>query len=386
METNKQKVVFITEDFYPQFIGGGGIYAYNLVKQLYKSNEIDLTVIAEDSKERKKHWQQFKNFKLILTPNVKGNQLILGLLQFIYFKTKLNKEQFDILHATQLSGLFFILFKPKNVSKIVITVHHTFLDMSKESPSIFKKLYYLPLVLIEKFMYQHAINLIFHTTFEKENMESYYNISQAQKAVIPLGTEIPRFTQTDQIKARQQVRVELSLDRNQKIVLYLGRLVKRKKVDTLLKSLKLLQKQKYSVTGLIIGRGKEKQALEKMAPTNTVFLDYVEDTRPYLLASDLFILTSVAEGGVALAVMEAASFGLPLIISPSVNSLPLLIPGKNGFIVDPDDYNNLAEKIKRCLSQRSIMGKLSKKLVKPYTWQNCAKKTVNFYYQLLQKS
>ncbi len=127
------KVCFATEDFYPDFIGGQGIYGYHLVKELVKVG-CDVTVLAENKNGRAKFWQH-ENIKLILVPFCFGNQLILALTQYFLFILKSSHIYFDIVHANQLSGLFFILLRPKNVGKIVVSVHNTNYDMAQKTQS-----------------------------------------------------------------------------------------------------------------------------------------------------------------------------------------------------------------------------------------------------------
>lgn len=377
--------MFIAEDFYPNFIGGGGIYGYKLVQGLSKLG-FNLTVLTEKRLGRIDFWHKTKNVDLILTPFCFGNQLFLAVLQYIFFKIKLSNSRFDIIHATQLSGLFFTLFKPKNAQKIVITLHHTYYDMFKESDSILQRLFYLPLIFLEKWMYQRADAVLFHTPFEKEAVKNYYNLKNPLMGTVYLGVDMPNIKLRDQIKAKKLIAQKIDLDKNEQVVLYVGRLVKRKKVDTLLKSLRMLYDQDIKVRGVVIGKGKEKDNLIKIAPPNVTFLGFVEDTKPYFLASEVFVLTSVAEGGIALSVLEAASFGLPLIISPSVAGFPILRESKNGFIVNPDDAKKLATRIKQILPHSKKMGRVSREYAKMLSWQKCIKNTTNFYHQVLERT
>lgn len=372
------KICFITEDFYPNFIGGQGVYGYHLVKNLAKLGH-EVTILAEKRGERDRFWRDFKYIKLYLVPFCFGNQLILAFLEYFYFKKNLSKQYFDIVHANQLSGLFFVLLRPKNVGKIIVSAHNTNYDMAQKTDSGLKWILYQMLIWLEKIVYKRADGLLFNSEDEETDLKKYYKIENPVKSINP-GVDIPKITQNEKQKAREKIRGDLGVKKNQKIILYVGRLVKRKKVNTLIQAVSLIK----SVKLLIIGRGVERKNLEKIAGSNVEFLGFIDDTRSYFLASDCFVAVSVAEGGFLLSSLEAASFGLPLILSPSAAGFPIIKEGENGYIIEPDNPKLLADKIKIVLKSSRQMGEESRKIVRQFSWEKCTRKTLDFYRFLLK--
>src|SRR3989344_6942279 len=193
---------FATEDFYPDFIGGQGIYGKELVSQLAKNN-IRITVLAEKRKNRREFWQNQKNVKVFLVPFCFGQQLFLALFAYVYFILRCSNQHFDILHANQLSGLFFVLFKPKNIEKIVVSAHNTNYDMYRVTNSSVKRLLYLPLILLERIMYRRADGLLFNSESEKKALLTYYSIKTTNVGLAFLGKPAVNFSQQERIKNRQ---------------------------------------------------------------------------------------------------------------------------------------------------------------------------------------
>lgn len=402
------KICFVMEDFYPSFIGGQGIYGKNLVEELSKKNKV--YVLAEKRKNREKYWQNKKNVQLFLTPFCFGNQIVLSALEYLLLKVKLGRIQFDILHANQLSALFFIFFRPKNIRKIIVSVHNTNFDMFKVEESIIKRLFYRPLIWLERFVYKNADGLLFNSLQEEQALKKYYSIKNKSTESVYLGVEKIHFTEEERLNAKRKIRTKFNLDPDAKIVLYVGRIVKRKMVGKLIEAMRIISgaglkfyldlthpaelgsntKSRKILTrhlnAIIIGEGLERKNLEKNASPNVKFLGYVENTKPYFLAADLFVLTSVAEGGIALSVLEAASYGLPLILSPSAAGCPIIKNGKNGYIVNPYNEKELAEKITSVLKHSEKMRYESLKFAKYFTWADCANGTYSFYQQLLGKA
>lgn len=381
----KLKICFVTEDFYPSFIGGQGIYGHNLVKQLAQSGH-HITVLAENRKDRQKFWQGFKNIKLTLVPFCFGNQLLLALFEYLSFILLYKNIYFDIVHANQLSGLFFVLFKPNNVKRVVVSQWNTHFEMQKHTNSLVKRLIYKPLIFLEKILYSRAEGIIFDSSQEEQNFKKFLELKSKPIASIYLGTKMPKFSPQERLKAKQQVQKELNLPTNARIILFVGRLVERKRVDTLLKALKLLKNKGSSVYGVIVGNGSARSKLEKQAPSNTRFVGFDSNPRKFYLAADLFVTVSVAEGGFLLSALDAASFGLPLILSPSAAGFPIIKEGINGYLADPNNPYALSEKIKLILSNNIKMGLESRKLAKNFNWHKCSKDTTKFYCAVLGKN
>lgn len=377
------KVCFATEDFYPSFIGGQGIYGKEIVLQLAGKGH-SVTVLAEKRSGRLEFWKERKGIRVFLVPFCFGNQLILALLEYLFFILRLRKESFDILHANQLSGLFFVLFKPRNVGKIIISEWNTHFEMQKYTRSLTKKILYQVLIVLEKILYSRTDAMIFDSSAEQKNFQEFLKLEKIPHAAIFLGSEKAVFSNQEKREARKSVRKHLKIGHEAKIVLFIGRLVERKRVDTLLKALDFLKRQ--SVYGVIVGDGPERKKLERVAPSNALFIGRDLNPRAYYLASDVFVTVSVAEGGFLLSALDAASFGLPLILSPSAAGFPIVKNGVNGYITDSKNPKEIAKKILQVLDNSRKMGEGSRRIAQTFTWDSCVKKTIRFYAQLLEKS
>ncbi len=365
----KMNICFATEDFYPEFIGGQGIYGLHFISNLSQN----VTVLAEKRAGRRSFWKKHPNVKLVLTPFVFGNQILLAFLEFIFFKIKLSNENFDILHANQLSGLFFVLFKPKNIKKIIISMHSSNLELSKLHYFPLKSFLYKFLIFLESLTLKKADAILFHTQYEKKLITNSFHLKQSTH-MIALGILKQNFTKKDKASSK-------------KIVLTVARMSKKKQVQLCVQALSLLYKQGYPVSGIIVGDGREMNYVKSFAAPNTKFLGKVpySEIKNLYSSADIFVLISTSEGGISIAAMEAASFGLPLILSPEISE-NILIDGQNGLILNSANPKLLAEKIKLVLEKSDQMGKISSKIAQQYSWKNHTKQTVNFYQQLLEKS
>lgn len=145
--------------------------------------------------------------------------------------------------------------------------------------------------------------------------------------------------------------------------LFLGALIQRKGVIDLLDAVKQMKDQGVSDFRLsIAGSGVEEQRLKEYTRTNGLqkyveFLGWVtKEQKPELLKkSDVLVLPSYNEG-LPIAILEAMSYGLP-IISTNVGSIAEAVKEKeNGFLIEPGDVDSLAHAMIQ-LTNNSILWK-----------------------------
>ncbi len=382
--TKKLTVCFVTEDFYPSFIGGQGVWGKELVHHLARQGT-SITVLAEHRSGRSAYWQKRKDVRLILAPFCFGNQLALALFHYLSFLWHLGGSRIDVVHANQLTGLFFVLFRPQNVGAIVVSMHNTYDQMAAAAPTLMKKIRYKPLIVLEKIVYEKADGIAYHTESEHAYGQRAYEISSKPFCIAPVGAPRVNLSGKQRRNFQKSIRTSLSLPANARIVLYVGRLVQRKRVDDLIAALRLLAQARPPVVGVIVGSGVFRQQLEKRAGPNVRFVGFAEATEPYFAAGDVFVTTSVAEGGVLLTATEAAAYGLPLILSPDTADPQIFRDGVNGMAVMSQDPGGLARAIQQCLRNKRTMGQESKKFARRLSWLRCASRVNGFYRSLLER-
>ena len=164
---------------------------------------------------------------------------------------------------------------------------------------------------------------------------------------------------------------------DKRIILFVGRLVKQKGVDYLLKSFVRLKKEINSVILVIIGKGDYEKELKKMVTNfkienDVYFLGQIDNhsLNQYYSKSEVCVVPSITDEMVdawAFVVNEAMYCGKPVIASDAVGSaFDMIKNGKNGFIIPEKDSDALYESIKLILSDehlRKEMGRNSKEIV-----------------------
>jgi len=130
-------------------------------------------------------------------------------------------------------------------------------------------------------------------------------------------------------------------------ILFVGRLQARKRIDHLLRACAEIQNVKL----VIVGDGPERTSLETLAKEIYPEAEFVgakhgDELKPYFEEADIFVLPGT--GG--LAVHEAMSYGLPVIVAQGDGTQDDLVREGNGWQIPPDDFGALVSTMKHALS------------------------------------
>lgn len=174
-------------------------------------------------------------------------------------------------------------------------------------------------------------------------------------------------------------------------IVYLGRLIKPKKVDVLLEAIAILKKEFPKLKVGIIGDGPEKSDLESLAgklgiKDNVKFFGFVEDfdeVVALMKSSKVFAIPSIQEGGASIVTLEANACGLPVIATdhPLGIDKRLIPTGETGFFVKltPEAF---AEKIRLFLKDEKLRNEMKANAIKfaqRYDWEKITSEVEKVY-------
>jgi glycosyltransferase involved in cell wall biosynthesis len=170
---------------------------------------------------------------------------------------------------------------------------------------------------------------------------------------------------------------------NKKVVLFLGRLVKVKGVDVLLKALANC----LDIQLLIAGDGEQKKELEELAirlNAPAKFLGIVTGTAKLelLQSCDLVVIPSIIlpDGrteGTPLVCLEAFACAKAVIASNVGGLSSLVVDDKVGYLCQPANIQEIREKILSLISDDNklkLMGQEARKLAEKYDWAKISQK------------
>lgn len=200
---------------------------------------------------------------------------------------------------------------------------------------------------------------------------NYSGIMDNKIRICPYGVDINQFRE-------KEYSTYSKLEKKQIHFIYVGGVKELKGISYLLQAFVMLPNECADLT--VVGQ-----------------VDYeAEDIRPYrnkikftgsvlhseivnlLHKADVFVFPSLGEG-LSLAALEAASCGLPLIVSKNSGINDAITDGKEGFVIPIQSASSLVEKMEWFIEhpeQIERMGREARKMALSYTWES--------YYQRVQ--
>jgi glycosyltransferase involved in cell wall biosynthesis len=183
-------------------------------------------------------------------------------------------------------------------------------------------------------------------------------------------------------------------------VLFVGRLVQSKHVETLVRAIDVLNvKHAIRAKCKVVGDGPELTRLKSLADSLGVggqieFMGRIHDQSQVfsiMKSSKVFVSPAAPEGGWNIAFTEANAAGLPVITASRSDigvSSEEVLDGINGFVVpelSPEDFADRIDEILSANGLRKTMSEKSKTVAKKYDWLEIAKETSKTYSALAGK-
>ena len=166
-------------------------------------------------------------------------------------------------------------------------------------------------------------------------------------------------------------------------ILFVGRLQARKRVDLLLRACSQLESKPHLI---IIGDGPERASLESLAKVIYPSAEFIgarhgTQLKAYFTKADLFVLPGT--GG--LAIQEAMSYGLPVIVAQGDGTQDDLVRKENGWQVPPDDFDALLLTISDALSDVARLRKMGEESYRIVAEEINIEKMVEVFVMALNK-
>ena len=221
----------------------------------------------------------------------------------------------------------------------------------------------------------------------KEKFLQEFQVDPKKVQVIYPGVDIDRFNKLDRETCRRQIRKQFGIDETDMIVLFVSMNFELKGLDNLMAAMALTKSKHPSekLKLLVVGKGNEKKygklAQELGIKDDVIFTGVWKDNIEQIyMASDIFSMLSRFDT-FGMAVSEAMSASLPVIISDNVGAKDLVRDGINGFVVNRKDIDLISSKIGFMLNKenRQNMAKEAYKEAMKHTWDEMAKKVLKIY-------
>lgn len=240
---------------------------------------------------------------------------------------------------------------------------------------------------IEKFFFRQSL-ILANSKAIAQSIERYLGVPASRVRIIYNAVELAA---ADRMRSRAEIRNELELPLNQKIVLMVARQHKQKNYPLFVKTAALVRGQRRDVTFVGVGRGDMMDELRALADTLGVgdgvrFVGIRHDVHRWLAAADLFCFTSNYEG-FPNAVLEAMLAGLPVVTTAFSGVEEVITDGETGCIVPCDDAAAMAAAVERLLNDAMLAQRLARAAQdvaqSRYSWKTLVQTMQELYLHMM---
>ncbi|KKI00372.1 hypothetical protein EO95_13940 [Methanosarcina sp. 1.H.T.1A.1] len=297
---------------------------------------------------------------------------------------ELMKSDFDIVHAHDFFLFGTIIAGFMNRIKkypLIITCHTNKLIYNSKIKSVFQDLY---ISTIGIFILRGARKVVVHNA-ENKRIFSEFGLNNLE--IVPNGI----YPQDYMVDVRDIIhfKEKLGLKENERILLFVGRLVDRKGILDLIKAYAIINKSCPDTKLIIVGDGPLKNSLKKIVSDskleqNVIFMGFVSFYELVLCyhIADLTVVPSIFGETQGIVTLESLICGTPLVVS-DLPCFTQMLPKENICVFSSENFEQLAEKIiglfQDDLSLKKLMEGCKEFVVFNYSWEIISKKMDQLY-------
>lgn len=287
----------------------------------------------------------------------------------------LKTDNYHVVHIHSSGARFgFALCAWLTNTKSVYTFHNVF-------PTHFYTYPYHVLVRwVVKFLFKCKFQTISDSVYNHE-VKLYHN---ATTKIYNWYGNKRYYPATSEEKSR--VRAELGIDSTALVVISVGGCSTAKRHSDIVKALALVVEKIPSVIYLHLGKGETEEEEKKLARTLGIeekvwFCNNQQDVRKYLIASDIYLMSSRFEG-IPITTIEAMACAIPAILYDVPGLRDFNSDGNNSLLI-PEDYRLLADSIIELFTNKKEAEKIAKSATffvnKKFNLENNANKIYEMY-------
>lgn len=381
----KLKIGLFIDEWYPN-IDGVVVVVENLVKNL--SEYADVTLVIPYMGDKNIVFP-CKTIEVDSIPVILADyRLALADIEYLKLKKQFKDIDFDIIHIHSpfsIGKLGIKIARSKNIP--VIATMHTRWEFEFEK--------YLKSKAIAKLCVKHLIKSYNKCDSSIALNKSLINVYKdygykGKYTIINNGTDLEIVK--DKKKALERVNNLFKLNKDDYLMLFVGRIVSFKNIFFILDTLKELKKRNFNFKMIYVGDGPDYDSLSKKVKeynmSNEVTLTGKITDRELLKSiyyrANLFLFPSLFDSS-SLVQIEAASQETPTIFVEGSVTSDTVENNFNGFTVK-EDINLFADRIEEIYKDKKLYNKVQKnaKNTLAKSWKTIAKETYDYYLKVIE--
>jgi len=371
------RIAFFTETWFPNV--DGVVVAISSAKRELerRGNDILILTAGGQSKKRRGEGGHVFNFPAVDFPPYPAYKL--AVFPYPEAEEIVRNNRIDVIHSHGMGPMgVAALFVSAILDKPLIGTLHTNIQEAthyivpiKPMQRIMKRVAWRYL----KWYYNQCDAVVVPSEYMKRECKAH---GIRNVLAISNGIDLKRFRPGKKV-----------LWKDKTVVLYVGRMVKEKNLDVVIRAAKRMEKRIPNILFVIVGSGPAEQHYKDSAKKHGVsnlflFISGVQpkDVTQYYHNADMFVFPSMFETQ-GLSGLEALACGLPVAGADYLAIPDIVKTGKNGHLFKPHDTKGCADAIYYCVRNKKRLSKSAIKSVQPHSIDKSISRLISLYSKAL---
>jgi len=350
---------------YPPIGGGASPVTEELSEKLSSlGHQIDIITMHYNGLEKFIRQKNIEIHRVSCIRQKKETSNFVEMLTYIFsgfFKSRelIKKKKYDIVHCHFIipTGIIAYFLKKEYGINYIITSHGS--DVPGYNPDRFQFLHKLL-----KPIWKIVVNNASYITTPSDRLKNLITKNTSKKEIIKIHNGINY--------------QKINLGKKEKIILYAGRLFKRKGVQHLIQAMDNINEWKL----IIAGDGPYRQYLEELAKKQNAKINFLgwiskEKLNKYYEKSKIFVLPS-SEESFGMVIVEAMMYGNAIISTSACSE----VVGNSGLLlkdITAKELNKNIQKLTKNNNELNKYQKLSLIRAEEFSWDNNITKYIDIY-------
>ena len=385
------KILMLTWEYPPRVVGGISKVVYDLSHKMVKEGN-EVTVVTYKDGDNVKYYENDKGVEVYRVDNymIRPNNFIDWIMQLNFnMITKTNEiinknGKFDVIHAHD----WLVAYSAKSIKEsynipLISTIHAT--ESGRNSGIHDETQRYIN--DSEWMLTYESSEVIVNSNYMKNEVQRLFGLPYDKINVIPNGVNLQLFSN---VNIDYDFRRQYAMD-NEKIILYVGRLVYEKGIQNLIAAMPKVLDRYHDSKLIICGRGgmidELREQVKYLGIENKVyFAGYCDSKKMQKMykCADVAVFPSIYEP-FGIVAIESMLSGTPTIVSDVGGLNEIIEHGVTGMKSYAGNANSIADSVLSLLFDPKLCANISqnaiKKVKENYNWSKITDSTY-YVYQL----
>ena len=385
------KILMLTWEYPPRVVGGISKVVYDLSHKMVKEGN-EVTVVTYKEGDNVKYYENDKGVEVYRVDNymIRPNNFIDWIMQLNFnMITKANEiinknGKFDVIHAHD----WLVAYSAKSIKEsynipLISTIHAT--ESGRNSGIHDETQRYIN--DSEWMLTYESSEVIVNSNYMKNEVQRLFGLPYDKINVIPNGVNLQLFSN---VNIDYDFRRQYAMD-NEKIILYVGRLVYEKGIQNLIAAMPKILDRYHDSKLIICGRGgmidELREQVKYLGIENKVyFAGYCDSKKMQKMykCADVAVFPSTYEP-FGIVAIESMLSGTPTIVSDVGGLNEIIEHGVTGMKSYAGNANSIADSVLSLLFDPKLCANISqnaiKKVKENYNWSKITDSTY-YVYQL----